>query len=211
MTSGLKVRHHFSSRSKNISLTTSLFVTQLWRLKSVRVGTPWPSGPLTRWVAFHWVLWTLQLDKHSMVHSACLAAVWSARPRQDPWLQSICCPIATSAALPLLCRKIKKASRENMTSGSCALCPAGYKSQLYGGPWQGLGDLCAPSFPFSHQEHRTIFRCGDHSEVGGEKRGRGGRFSHYLRQWRNRQATRKTLWTEFKRAGGLIKSRFLSF
>lgn len=108
MTSGLKVRHHFSSRSKNISLTTSLFVTQLWRLKSVRVGTPWPSGPLTRWVAFHWVLWTLQLDKHSMVHSACLAAVWSARPRQDPWLQSICCPIATSAALPLLCRKIKK-------------------------------------------------------------------------------------------------------
>lgn len=79
-----------------------------------------------------------------------------------------------------------------MTPGSCALCPGGYKSQLYGGPCRGLRDLCAPSFPFSHPDHRTIFRCGDHSGVGGERGGRGGRFSHYLRQWRNPLATRKT-------------------
>lgn len=88
-------------------LTTSAFVIRLWRLSSVRVGTPRPSSPVTRWVAFHWVLWTLQLDKHSTAHSACLAAVWTARPRQDPLLHFICHPTATPANLSLLGRKIK--------------------------------------------------------------------------------------------------------
>ena len=61
-----------------------------------------------------------------------------------------------------------------MTPGSCALCPGGYKSQLYGGLCRGLRDLCAPSFPFSHPDHRTIFRCGDRRGVGGERGGRRG-------------------------------------
>lgn len=61
-----------------------------------------------------------------------------------------------------------------MTPGSCALCPGGYKSQLYGGLCRGLQDLCAPSFPFSHPDHRTIFRRGDRRGVGGERGGRGG-------------------------------------
>lgn len=63
-----------------------------------------------------------------------------------------------------------------MTPGSCALCPGGYKSLLYGGLCQGLRDLCAPSFPFSHPDHRTIFRRGDHRGVGGERGGRGAGF-----------------------------------
>lgn len=54
-----------------------------------------------------------------------------------------------------------------MTPGSCALCPGGYKSQLYGGLCRGLRDLCAPSFPFSHPDHRTIFRRGENRGVGG--------------------------------------------
>lgn len=68
----------------------------------------------------------------------------------------------------------KKNWRENMTPGSCALCPGGYKSQLYGGLCRGLRDLCAPSFPFSHPDHRTIFRHGDRRGVGGERGGRRG-------------------------------------
>lgn len=97
----------FYSEREHKFLTTSAFVSQLWRFGSVRVGTPRPSSPVTRWVAFHWVLWTLQLDKHSTAHSACLAAVWSERPRQDPLLHFICHPIATPATLYLLGRKIK--------------------------------------------------------------------------------------------------------
>lgn len=81
--------------------------TQLQRLSSVRAGTPRPCSPVTRWVAFHWVLWTLQLDKHYTAHSACLAAVWTVRPRRDPLLHFICHPTATRATLPLPCSKIK--------------------------------------------------------------------------------------------------------
>lgn len=100
-------RRFFSEREYKF-LTTSAFVSRLWRFGSVRVGTPRPSSPVTRWVAFHWVLWTLQLDKHSTAHSACLAAVWTERPRQDPLLHFICHPIAAPATLSLLGRKIKK-------------------------------------------------------------------------------------------------------
>lgn len=59
-----------------------------------------PALPITRWVAFQWALWTPQLDKHSTAHSACLAAVWSARPRRDPWLHSICRPLHYPAPQP---------------------------------------------------------------------------------------------------------------
>lgn len=186
-------------------VTTSFFVTQLWRLRSVRVRMPQPSGPLTRWVAFHWMLWTLQLDKHTTAHSACLAAVQTARPRQDPWFHFICRPIATTAILLLLCRKIK-----NMTPGSCALCPGEHKSQLYGGPCWGLQDLCACSFPFSHPDHRTIFRGGEHSGAGWE-RGKGWQVFPLAQTVKKSSDKREdSLWLMLQRPGALIRLRCLS-
>lgn len=140
-----------------------------WWFPSVMVEMPGPSSPTTRWVAFHRVLWTLQLDKHSTAHSACLPAVCIAqtRPMALFYLPS---PFYLSSS-PLLCWGKKNNCHENMTPGSCALCLDAYKSILYGGLCRGLQDMCAPSFPFSHPNHRTIFRSGDHREGGGERGG----------------------------------------
>lgn len=128
-------------------------------LRSVKVEMSWPSGPTTRWVAFHWALWTLQLDKHSPAHSAGLAVVCAAQtgPMASFCLLSFFLPQLISPSL----LENKKTWRENMTPGSCALCPGGYKSRFYGGLCLCPLDLCAPSFPSSHPDHRTIFRRGD--------------------------------------------------
>lgn len=133
----------------------------LWGLRSARArnaSAPGASG--TRWVAFHWA----QLDKHSTAHSACRAAVSLHTAQTGPGLLSICRPLATIPSTPELSfsvggktnkTKQKKPRHENMTPGSCALCPAGYKSALYGGPRQGLRDLGAPGFPFSSPGSRN--------------------------------------------------------
>ena len=72
----------------------------------------------------------------------------------------------------------------------------------------GLRDLCAPSFPFSHPDHRTIFRRGDRRGAGGERGGKGGAGFPIIsdsgespRQW-----GRHSLWLVLESAGGLTQA-----
>lgn len=112
---------------------------------------PWPSGPSARWVAFHLVLRTLQLEKHSTAQSVGLAVVLVCIAQTgNPGFIVFAVALQQCPHPIHLCwkRGKKKHGVKTQPLVLCPLCLERYKSECYGGLCWGLPDLRTPGFFF---------------------------------------------------------------